>query len=59
VQTTGTGSQAERTGDLTPKPQGGDRRSAAIEAQAETILSVLAATPDIALAELQAALAEK
>jgi transposase len=33
-------SQAEASGDLAPKPMGGDRRSAAIEAQAETILSL-------------------
>ena len=52
-------SQAEASGDLAPKPMGGDRRSAAIEAQAETILSLVAATPDSTLAELQAALAEK
>jgi transposase len=51
--------QAEKVGDLSPKPQGGDRRSAAIEAQAETILSLLAATPDITLMELQTGLAEK
>jgi transposase len=44
---------------LSPKPQGGDRRSAAIEAQADTILSLLAAAPDITLMELQAALVEK
>ena len=46
--------QAETVGDLSPKPQGRDRRSGAIEAQAETILSALAATPDVTLAELQA-----
>ena len=50
--------QAETTGDLTPKPQGGDRRSAAIEAQADTILSLLAERPDTTLAEFQAALAD-
>ena len=52
-------SQAETSGDLAAKPMGGDRRSAAIEAQAGTILSLVAATPDSTLAELQAALAEK
>jgi transposase len=51
--------QAETTGDLRPKPMGGDRRSAAIEAQAETILSLLAEQPDTTLAEYQEALAEK
>lgn len=38
---------------------GGDRRSAAIEAQAETILSLLAEQPDTTLAEFQNALADK
>jgi transposase len=51
--------QVEKSGDLSPKPQGGDRLSAAIEAQADTILSLLAAAPDITLMELQADLAEK
>jgi transposase len=51
--------QVEKSGDLSPKPQGGDRRSAAIETQADTILSLVAATPDITLMELQAALVEK
>ena len=51
--------QACASGDLAPKAMGGDRRSAAIEAQAGTILSLVAATPDSTLAELQAALAEK
>ena len=50
--------QADASGDLAPKAMGGDRRSAAIEAQAGTILSLVAATPDSTLAELQAALAE-
>ena len=34
--------QANATGDVRPKPMGGDHRSAAIEAQADTILSLLA-----------------
>jgi transposase len=50
--------QAEATGDLRPKPMGGDHRSAAIEAQAETILSLLAEQPDATLAEYQEALAK-
>ena len=41
--------QAEACGDLRPKPMGGDRRSAAIEAQADTILSLLAEEPDTTL----------
>ena len=48
--------QADATGDLRPKPMGGDHRSAAIEAQAETILSLLAAEPDTTLTEYQEAL---
>jgi transposase len=52
-------SQAETTGDVRPKPMGGDHRSASIEAQAETILSLLAEQPDTTLAEYQEALAEK
>jgi transposase len=50
--------QAEATGDLRPKPMGGDHRSAAIEAQAETILSLRAKQPDTTLAEYQEALAK-
>lgn len=51
--------QAEATGDLRPKPMGGDHRSAAIEAQSETILALLAEQPDTTLAEYQEALAEE
>ena len=51
--------QADATGDVRPKPMGGDHRSAAIEAQAETILSLLAERPDTTLAEFQEALAKK
>jgi transposase len=51
--------QAEATGDLRPKPMGGDHRSAAIEAQAETILALLAEEPDTTLTEYQEALEEK
>ncbi len=47
------------TGDVTPKPQGGDRRSDRIEAQADFILGEIAKTPDITLGELQAKLAEQ
>jgi len=50
--------QAETTGDLRPKPMGGDHRSTAIEAQAETILSLLAEKPDTTLVEYQEALAK-
>jgi transposase len=49
--------QARETGKVTPKPQGGDRRSQAIEAQAERILALIAAKSDSTLEELKAALA--
>ena len=51
--------QALTTGDVTPKSQGGDRRSAAIEAQADLILSVMGADKDATLAEMRAALVAK
>ncbi len=51
--------QSLATGDLAPKPQGGDHRSGAIEAQADFILSQLGGAGDATLAELQAALAAK
>src|SRR5262249_29966581 len=44
-------------GERTPKPQGGDRRSQAIDAQAKRILALIAAKPDSTLDELKAALA--
>ena len=47
------------TGEVTPKPQGGDRRSERIEAQAGFILGELAKAPDITLGELQAKLDEQ
>jgi len=49
--------QARETGEVAPKPQGGDRRSQAIEAQAERILALTAAKPDSTLEELKASLA--
>ena len=51
--------QRRRQGDFKPKRQGGDRRSARIEAHAGLILSLIEQTPDIKLAELQARLSEK
>ena len=47
------------TGTLAPKKQGGDRRSGRIEAHAEAILALVAATPDITLAEIGARLAHE
>jgi transposase len=49
--------QARETGDVTPKRQGGDRRSQAIEAQGERVLAFIKAKPDSTLEELKAALA--
>ena len=51
--------QAERSGDVAPKRQGGDRKSQRIEAHAAFILAQIAQTPDLTLAELQARLAEE
>ena len=41
-----------RTGDVGPRPQGGDRRSHRIEAHAEEILALVEEKPDITLSEL-------
>jgi transposase len=46
-------------GDARPKALGGDRRSGRIEAHAGLILGLVAEQPDITLAEIQAALADK
>ena len=46
-------------GDVTPKPQGGDRKSDRIEGQSELILAAIKASPDITLAELKALLHDK
>ena len=51
--------QALSTGDVRPKKQGGDRRSAAIETQADFILSLLGKDRDATLLEMRGALAEK
>jgi len=42
-----------RTGRIAPKPRGGDRRSGRIEAQADLLLGVVEAVPDITPAELR------
>ena len=44
--------QWRRTGDVGPRPRGGDHRSQRIEAHAEEILALIEETPDITLAEL-------
>lgn len=46
-------------GDIAPQPQGGDRRSGRIEAEAAFILGLVEATPDITLEELQARLQDR
>ena len=46
-------------GDARPGPLGGDRRSGRVEAQADLILRLLKETPDAAIEELRAALAEQ
>jgi transposase len=51
--------QALATGDVRPKAQGGDRRSAAIEAQADFILSLPGPDGDATLAEMRTALATR
>ena len=49
--------QRARTGVIAPKPQGGDRRSARTQAHAAKIHSLVAAEPDLTLAELRTRLA--
>jgi transposase len=44
--------QWRRTGDVRPRPQGGDNRSQRIEAHAAEILALVEETPDITLAEI-------
>jgi len=46
--------QWRRTGDVGPRPRGGDKRSQRIEAHAGEILALVAETPDITLAEIVA-----
>lgn len=45
------------TGSIAPERQGGDRKSARIEAEAAFILGLVEGTPDITLEELRAHLA--
>ena len=48
----------QRTGDVQPQPQGGDKRSHRIEAHAEEILALIETTPDMTLGEIAAHLRE-
>ena len=50
--------QRRRTGNIAPKPQGGDMRSRRVEARREEILALWEARKDISLGELRAGLAE-
>jgi transposase len=47
------------SGEVTPRPRGGDRRSGRIEAEAEFLLQEIADRRDITLEELQAKLQER
>ena len=44
--------QWRRTGDVAPRPRGGDQRSQRMELHADEILALIEETPDITLAEL-------
>jgi len=46
--------QWRRTGDVRPRPQGGDHRSQRIEAHAGEVLALVEETPDITLSEIAA-----
>ena len=47
-----------RTGDVRPRPQGGDYRSHRMEAHADEILGLIEEQPDVTLAEIAAHLHE-
>lgn len=51
--------QLVRTGAVTPKRQGGDRKSRRIESEAAFILEEVVQQPDITLAELQTRLKDR
>lgn len=51
--------QQTASGGFAPKPQGGDRRSARIEVEADFILGEVDKTPDVMLAELKAKTQER
>ena len=50
--------QWRRTGDVLPRPQGGDKRSHAIEAHAAAIVALVEQRPDITLVEIASHLDE-
>ncbi|MGH6937110.1 MAG: hypothetical protein ACRED2_13240 [Methylocella sp.] len=43
----------ETTGEISPSPSGGDRRSGRIEAQRDYLLGLIRRRPDITLLEIQ------
>jgi transposase len=45
--------QFETTGDVSPKPSGGDRRSGRIEAHHDYLMGLIRRRPDITLLEIQ------
>lgn len=45
--------QFETTGEISPKPCGGDRRSGRIEAHHDYLMGLIRRTPDITLLEIQ------
>jgi transposase len=51
--------QMRASGEVTPRPRGGDRKSGRIEAEAEFILQEIEDRRDITLEELQAKLQER
>jgi transposase len=50
---------ARERGEARARSQGGDRRSARVEAHRELILTMIAEAPDLAIEELRQALAQK
>ncbi len=48
----------ETTGEISPSPSGGDRRSGRIEAQRDYLLGLIRRRPDITLLEIQERLIE-
>jgi transposase len=52
-------SQLARQVSFAPRPQGGDRKSSRIEAEAAFILACVAKTPDVTLTERQALLSAR
>jgi len=45
--------QFETTGDVSPRPSGGDRRSGRVEAHHDYLMGLIRRTPDITLLEIQ------